>query len=267
MASADVPTGQQRLAACFRVRHRLLHVLGIPLALGGVLAVAAAGSLHDRAVVLGAVAAVSGIVLAVWFVVLGFDRTLMAQLETENRERRGRSDLAAAIAAAPTERKALLERIGGKLDSVDQVATYVAVPGAAALLDELRADLSGLRHRAAALATALAAMSAARTRADADVARLETEVTRIASELDEMTGSLRDALGAAKAAAEAELARCHAAIELEARMTAALTAFDSDLAVAQRTLAGDAVSYSDVERLHERLAAVCESCNAFQPAA
>jgi hypothetical protein len=259
MASVDLPTWQERFAACFRVRHRLLHVFGIPAVLGGVTAVALSGSMRSRAVVLGVIIGAVGMLLAAWYVVSGADRKLVEMLQAEKRDARGKDELAGALAGASAELRALLERVRAKLDSVDAAVDKVTIQGSLAALDNLRDSLGSARHKAVAIASAIAKLQVAKAKTDAT--RLEAEITRLAGELAETDGSLRDALGASKKSAETELARCRTKIELDKQLNAMLGTIEADVGVVEKGLAGGTIASADAERLRERLAGTLSGCD------
>jgi hypothetical protein len=266
VAAVDLPTWQERLAACFRPRHRLLHVWGVPLAVGGIAAAAASGSLHTRALALGSIVTGIGILLAAWYVVLGGDRRLIAQLQAEKHAARGRSELAAVAASAPLDKRPLLERIRAKLDGLDAELERAAARGGSARLDGLCDDLVSVRHKVLAIATEIPRRPV--TEATADAARLESEIARLASELKEAAGALRDALAASRSSAAAELARHRAAIDLDARMTSLLEIIDAELdAVAKVLEAHVAVDDAAGRSLRERLAAALAACDRSLPQA
>src|SRR5688572_3955771 len=112
--AAGIPTWQERLKACFRWRERLLHVFGAPGALGALTSVAAATALTPQAgLALGALTAGTGVLLAGYYVVAGFDRKLVAQLQDDARAReRGlaQAELGRVLSGCEPAVRAQLER-------------------------------------------------------------------------------------------------------------------------------------------------------------
>src|SRR5688500_3898355 len=122
MAAPAIPTWKERLAACFRFRHRLLHVFGVPGALGAVASVGTASMLNaDVGLALGALVAGLGTVLAGYYVTAGFDRGLVKQLQAEKVQAGVMADaqgIQQAVWNSAPEIRWLLERI---------VATHQAI--------------------------------------------------------------------------------------------------------------------------------------------
>src|SRR5215510_13688329 len=86
--AARISNWRERLRACFRWQQRLLHVIGVPSALGAVTAAATASALNpDVGLALGALTAGTGVLVAGYYVVAGFDRGLEALLAQESQGR------------------------------------------------------------------------------------------------------------------------------------------------------------------------------------
>src|SRR5580698_6711695 len=88
-----IPTWKERLAACFRWRYRLLHVFGVPGAVGAATSVAAASFLNpDTGLALGVLVAGVGTLIGGYYVTAGFDRRLVERLQGEKVEADARLD-------------------------------------------------------------------------------------------------------------------------------------------------------------------------------
>jgi len=241
------------------MRQRMIHVFGIPIALGGITAAVLTDRLHGKAVFLGAIVAAAGILLIGWYVVSGLDRGLVAALRGDQQSALGRIELANALASSPPEIRSALERIRVQLETIEESIDHAATQGTSAIVDGLRDDLIAARRKAIEIARALPGLHA--TNAKSEIARLETEVTRLASELDDVTGALHEALGASKQSVEAELARRRAALDHETQLTEFLGTLETELEAVKGGVAGGVVGYEDGERLRKRLASTIATCD------
>lgn len=155
MAAARIPTWKERLAACFRWRHRLLHVFGAPGAAGAVAAVAGAAALTpDVGLALGALTAGTLAVLSGYYVVAGFDRGLVEQLQAEEsgqEKAREQAEMARLIAQAEPAIRAQLERCFALHDAIEAVFSDGIDDDVEAILQNSRSDLDTLRARAVSM--------------------------------------------------------------------------------------------------------------------
>lgn len=272
MAAPPIPTWKERLAACFRWRHRLLHVVGVPMALGAAAAVASGSALNpDVGMALGALAATVGAVIAGYFVTAGFDKKLVAQLQREAQQKAEHAeagDLQRAIWEAEPELKPLIERILFYQGNIEQTFADGIDDPIEAVLQSSREAIRGMRDRAVALVKLHGRLRQIIQQTDSR--GLYEEIERMNGQLGRIgEGAARDALVAAKESAENTLGEWKAAIDKQAQIRSVLAMIEStlqgfklkmELRKADATMGSERAT-TDVGDLQARLAAAVEACD------
>lgn len=272
MTQPQIPPWPERLKACFRLRHRLLQVIGIPLAAGAVAAVGTAALLDPTVgLSLGVLTSAVGTVLYGWFVTAGFDQRLVRQLMTESQEReaeRNLVELQAAVAEADGTLRPQLERILATYAAIEWVFTDDVTDTVEEILESSRGDLKQLRDRALAMTKLYGRLGA--LLASSDGGPLEREVARLSREAERTEpGPVRDALLQARAATERTLAQWRTAIDKQRQIASVLTVIETNLQefkLAMELRKADAAlgaghAAPDVTELQLRLAAAGEACD------
>ncbi len=266
-----IPTWKERLKACFRWRHRLMHVFGAPAAMGAVAAVASAAALNPNAgMALGVLTAGVGSLLASYYVTAGFDTKLVRQLQDEQQadERRlEEGELNQAIAQAEPQLQGRLHRIiqyhasieaefEGEHDAVERI------------LASSQDDLEALRDRAVAMVKLHSRLRNIILQSDGR--GLYNEMERLQKQLQSRPeGSVRDALEAALASTQRTHEQWKAAIDKQSQIEAVLTIIETNLQefkLAMELRKADAAMSShatgpDVSELQARLTAAGQACD------
>jgi hypothetical protein len=266
-----IPTWNERLAACFRWRHRLLHVFGVPGAVGAVTSVAAASLLNpDTGLALGVLVAGVGSLIGGYYVTAGFDRRLVERLQSEKAEAGARLDLehieAIASNAHPEIRPVLL-RIIATHASIEEGFAEGAGDAVERVLQGSRDDLRALRDRALKLVDVYKRLSDVIRQSDGR--RLDDEVHRLQAALARMpAGPARQAQEEACASAERTYTQWQTALDKQRQVGSVFTIIEKNLeefrlAMALRKV--DALEGEDgttnVSELQGRLTAAVEACD------
>ncbi len=271
MAAPPIPTWKERLAACFRWRHRLLHVFGVPGAIGAVASVGTASLLNaDVGLALGALVAGMGSLLAGYYVTAGFDRGLVARLQAEKAQAGAVADaqgIQQAVWNAAPEIRPLLERIVTTHQAIDGVFADGIDDAVERILESSRDDLRALRDRAIKLADLYRRLGEVIQQSDGR--RLYDEMNRMKAQLARIPeGPAKKAQQDACDSAERTYGQWHAAIEKQKQVQSVLTVIEKNLeefklAMALRKAAaldGEA-NATNVSELQARLSAAGEACD------
>jgi hypothetical protein len=272
MGAARIPTWQERLRACFRWRHRLLQVFGVPGAIGAATAVAAASLLNpDTGLALGVLTAGVGTLVTGYRVVAGFDKRLVAELQEDERARADeleRAELGQVLNEADPELRAKLQRIlytHGEIEAVFADGVHDPVE---AILANSRQDLAALRDRAIAMVKLFRRLSSIVEQSDGRW--LEQEAWRMDAELSRTPeGPVQDALLAARESTVRALEQWRAALDKQAQVQSILTLIENNLSEFKLGMElrkadaamGAQASAPQVSELQERLAAAGEACD------
>ena len=271
MPAPPIPTWKERLAACFRWRHRLLHVFGVPSAIGAIASVGTASMLNaDTGLALGALVAGLGTVLAGYYVTAGFDRGLVKRLQEEKVQQGAVSDaksLQQAVWNAAPEIRPVLERIVITHQAIEAVFTDGIDDSVERILDSSRDDLRALRDRAVKMGDLYRRLGEVIHQSDGR--RLFDEMNRLKAQLGRIPeGPARKAQQEAFESAERTYGQWHAAIEKQNQVKNVLTVIEKNLeefklAMALRKAAAiDGESgATNVSELQARLSAAGEACD------
>jgi hypothetical protein len=271
VAATPIPTWQERLAACFRFRHRLLHVFGAPAAVGALTAVGTATALTaDTGLALGALVAGLGTVLAGYFVTAGFDRRLVEQLQAEREEAGAAADAAdvrAKVANAHPEIRPIVERIVGLHASIEAVFSDGIDDSVERILQGSRADLRALRDRATRTVELYRRLGEVIHQTDGH--RLYAELNRLSAEVQALpAGSARQARQEALASTERAYNQWRAALDRQHQVQSVLTVIEKNLEEFKLAMAlrkADVVEggheATNVSELQARLVAAGEACD------
>jgi hypothetical protein len=272
VAAPRIPTWQERLKACFRWRHRLMHVFGAPAAVGAATAIAAGATLNpDVGMALGALAAGVGSMLVGWWVTAGYDTKLVQQLQNEEASEQQQNealDIQQAIYQADPEVKPLLERILFYHSNIDAAFADGIDDQVEAILQSSRPDLKALRDRAIAMSKLHRRLREIVQQSDGrwlhqEVQRMDGELSRTAA------GAGRDALAAARESTARTLAQWQTAVDKQTQVRSVLTMIESNLQefkLAMELRKADAAmgaqtAGADVSELQSRLTAAGEACD------
>jgi hypothetical protein len=270
--ATPIPTWKERLAACFRWRHRLMHVFGVPSAIGALAAVAAASTLNpDVGMALGALTAGVGSVLAGYYVTAGFDKRLVKQLQDESAGKEQQNEAAQiqrTLYEAEPELRQVLERILFYHSNIEQAFADGIDDSVESILQNSRDALRGMRDRALAMSKLHHRLREIVQQSDGrflyqEVERMENQLSRAPE------GASRDALLAAKESTERTLNEWKAAIDKQGQVRNVLTMIESNLQsfkLAMELRKADAAmgsehATSDVSDLQARLAAAVQACD------
>jgi hypothetical protein len=272
MAPERISTWQERLKACFNWRHRLLHVLGVPSAFGAVTAVASTAVLNPEAgLALGALAAGTGVLVAGYYVVAGFDRRLVALLQAEERGRSielEQTELSQVLLAAEPPLRAQLERCLALYAAIDAVFSDGIDDSVEAILSNSRPDLKALQQRAVNMVKLHQRLSSIIRHSNAEV--LEADIRRMDRDLGQTPeGAVRDALLAARDSSGRALLQWRNAREKRAQVESVLTLIENSLQefkLAMELRKADAAlgavaAGQDMSELQGRLTAAGEACD------
>jgi hypothetical protein len=271
VAALPIPTWKERLAACFRFRHRLLHVVGVPTALGAVSAVGTASMLgSDPALALGALVAGVGSLIAGYYVTAGFDRGLVERLQAEKAEAGEREealDIERTLLNAHPEIKPILGRIIATHASIDAVFADGIDDPVERILAGSRGDLRALRDRAAKMVELYRRLNDVIHQSDGP--RLYEEMNRLRERLGRTPeGPGRRAQEEAFASAERTYGQWRAAVDRRDQVTSVLTVIDKNLEEFKLAMAlrkADVIegidSEANVSELQARLSAAGEACD------
>jgi hypothetical protein len=269
--ATPIPTWQERLAACFRFRQRLLHVFGAPAALGALTAVGAASALNpDTGLALGALVAGLGTVIAGYFVTAGFDRRLVAQLQAERAEAgllADAEDVRAKVASAHPEIRPVVERIVALHASIEAVFTDGIDDAVERILDGSRGDLRALRDRATRTVELYRRLG--EVIQEADGRRLYDELNRLHAEVSQLPpGPARQARQEALASAERAYAQWRSALDRQHQVLSVLTVIEKNLeefklamALRKADVVEGAEDATNVSELQARLVAAGQACD------
>jgi len=272
MAAARISTWKERLLACFQWQKRLLHVFGIPSAVGAVTAVAAASALNpDAGLAIGALTAGTGVLLAGYYVVAGFDRKLAALHEAEDGEQalaHEQDELSRLLVTSEPEMRAQLERCLSLYAAIDVQFSDGIDDAVEAVLQNSRGDLATFKARAIDMVKLYHRLSAVVRESNANA--LMAEVRRMDQNLSRLTeGSVRDALLAARESSVRMLEQWQDAFAKRQQVASVLTLIENnlqefklamELRKADATL-GTAASGPDVSDLQARLTAAGQACD------
>ena len=272
MARARIPTWQERLKACFRFRHRLLHVFGAPGALGALASVAAAAALNpETGLALGALTAATGAVVAGYYVVAGFDRRLVELLQEEQRgetRQLEQAELDRVLSSCEPEVRQQLARCLELHAAIDAVFSDGIDDSIEAVLQNSRADLGALQARAVAMAQLHQRLRVIVSKSNADT--LWHDVQRMDRELAQTPeGPVRDALLAARTSGVRALEQWRGAYEKQNQVKSVLTLIENNLQEFKLAMElrkadaamGHAASGRDVSELQARLIAAGQACD------
>ncbi|MBI4701857.1 MAG: hypothetical protein HY744_12015 [Deltaproteobacteria bacterium] len=272
MSVAPIPSWQERLRACFRWRHRLMHVFGGPAALGALGAIAGAAALNpDAGLALGALVAAVGSLLAGYYVTAGFDRKLVEQLQNEGlaaEQQQQATSLQQVLADADPALRQPLERILQYHASIEAEFADGIDDEVEAILQSSRPDLQALRDRAVSLVRLHGRLRQVIQQSDGRA--LYYELERMKGELGRTpAGQVRDALGAAVQSTERTLGQWQAAGDKQAQIRSVLTVIETNLQEFKLAMGlrkadaamGSAGQGAEVSELQARLAAAGEACD------
>lgn len=273
MPAPPIPTWKERLAACFRWRYRLLHVFGVPGAVGAATSVAAASFLNpDTGLALGVLVAGVGTLIGGYYVTAGFDRRLVERLQGEKVEADARLDaehLQAVAEGAHPEIRPVLLRIVATHASIEAGFAEGAGDAVDRVLQGSRDDLRALRDRALKLVDVYRRLSDVILQSDGR--RLYDEMNRLKAALDRMrAGPARKAQEEACVSAERTYSQWHAAVDKQRQIGSVFTVIEKNLeefrlAMALRkvdALEGEGEgAQANVSELQARLTAAVEACD------
>ena len=272
MVAARIPSWQDRLAACFQWRHRLMHVFGAPAAVGALAAVGTSAALNpDVGLGMGALVAAVGTILAGYYVTAGFDRKLVLNLQAEADEQQlaGKAhEVAHIVATADPSLQPILQRILFYHQSIEAAFVDGIDDSVEAILQNSRGDLAALRDRALAMVQLFQKLTQIIHQSDGRW--LASEVDRMDRELAATPeGAVRDALAAARGSTQRALDQWQAAIDKQRQVKSVLTVIESNLQefkLAMELRKADAVlsnqaAAPDVSELQARLAAAGQACD------
>ncbi len=272
MAAPRIPTWQERLRACFTWRHRLLHVLGAPSALGALTAVAGAAALTpDVGLALGALTASTFALLSGYYVVAGFDRRLVSQLQEEEQgaaKDLEQGELSQVLATSDPVLRAQLERCLTLYDTIEAVFSDGIDDPVEVILQNSRGDLKALRTRAVAMVKLHQRLAVIVGQSNA--ASLYRDVQRMDQDLSQATeGPVRDALLAARESSVRALEQWRNAHDKQAQVQSVLTLIENNLQEFKLEMElrkadaalGGVTSGRDVSELGARLVAAGEACD------
>ena len=271
MAAPPIPTWKERLAACFRWRHRLLHVFGVPSAIGSMAFMGAASTLNaDTGLALGALVAGLGTVLAGYYVTAGFDRGLVKRLQEEKVQQGAVLDaknLQQVVWNSAPEIRPVLERIVVTHQAIDAVFADGIDDSVERILESSRDDLRALRDRAVKMGDLYRRLGEVIHQSDGR--RLYDEVNRLKAQLGRMPeGPAKKAQQEAFDSAERTYGQWHAAIEKQNQVKNVLTVIEKNLeefklamALRKADIAEGSESASNVSELQARLSAAGEACD------
>jgi hypothetical protein len=271
VAPPRIPTWKERLAACFRWRHRLLHVFGAPSAVGAMAAVAGAATLTpDAGMALGALTAGTLALLSGYYVVAGFDRKLVEQLQNEEQgvaQNLEAAELARVLAQADPAIQAQVQQCFALYDAIEAVFADGIQDDVEAILQNSRSDLMALRARAIAMCKLHQRLDAIVRESNAQA--LYADVQRMDRELSNMSeGATRDALLAARQSSVRALEQWNNAFEKRAQVGNVLTLIQNNLQefkLAMELRKADAAigtsTAGDISELQQRLVAAGDACD------
>jgi hypothetical protein len=249
----------------------LLHVFGLPGAVGALTAVGTASMLNpDTGLALGTLVAGVGTVLAGYFITAGFDRGLVKQLQDEKQAEGARLDdrkLQEAVWNAPVELRPLLERIVTVHASIEAVFHDGLDDAVERILEGSRPDLRALRDRALKLSELYRRLGDVIQQTDGH--RLYAELNRLKAELAHMPpGPARAAQEEALASAERTYGQWHNALGQQKQVTNVLTVIEKNLeefklamALRKAALVEGEEGATNVSELQERLTAAGQACD------
>ncbi|MEY4544330.1 MAG: hypothetical protein RL685_525 [Pseudomonadota bacterium] len=270
--AARISSWRERLQACFRWRQRLLHVLGVPSALGAVTAVASATALNpDVGLALGALAAGTGALIAGYYVVAGFDRSLEAQLAAEHQgkeQQLEQDELSQVLATAEPGIRAQLERCLQLYATTEAVFHDGVQDSVEGLLQSSLGDLAALKRRAVSMGKLHQRLSLVVQSSNADT--LWHDIQRMDHQLARSEeGKVREALLAARESSAQALAQWQGARDKLAQVSSVLTLIENslrqfklgiELRKADAAMGSNATEH-DVSELTARLMAAGQACD------
>ena len=270
---ADLPTWKDRLKACFRWRHRLMHVFGAPAAVGAMAAVASSAALNPEVgLSLGLLTASVGTALAGYFVTAGFDKGLNDQLIEEAEEAEmaeAGEEVQAVIWNADPQIRPLLERVVWYYDSIEAVFNDGHTDTVEAVLEGSRTDLKALRDRALSMSKLYVRLR--HIIQSSDPRYLQSEIERMDKELRRTKpGATYDVLAAAKESTERTLAQWQTAVDKQKQITGVLTMIESnlqefklamELKKADAAMGAETAGAPNVTELQSRLQAATDACD------
>jgi hypothetical protein len=270
--AARISNWRERLRACFRWQQRLLHVVGVPSAVGAVTAAATASALNPEVgLALGALAAGTGVLVAGYYVVAGFDRGLEALLtqESHGRERMAeQNELSLVLATADPLLRAQLERCLDLYATTEAVFRDNVSDSVEDLLKSSLGDLEALKRRAVAMVKLHQRLTVVVQSSNAE--NLAQDVRRMDRELAQLPeSSVRDALLAARQSSVRALEQWQGALEKRSQVASVLTLIENslrefklgvELRKADATIGGSTAEH-DVSELSARLIAAGQACD------
>ncbi|MBN1610919.1 MAG: hypothetical protein JW940_30085 [Polyangiaceae bacterium] len=272
MASSWIPSWRDRLKACFRFRHRLLQVFGIPAAIGAATAVATASTLDPGVgLSMGMLTAAAGSLVYGYLVTAGFDQKLVRQLQEEASEQQRASDLRElqqTVQWADPKVRPQLERILYVYDAIEAVFLDDQTDSVESILQSSREDLRLLRDRAVTMAKLYQRLR--QIVQSADGRWLDGEVQRLAHEsANAPPGPVREALEEARRSTERTLTQWRAAFDKQRQICSVLTVIETNLQEFKLAMElrkadvamGAQAAMPDVTELQSRLAAAGEACD------
>ena len=271
MAAKRIPTWKERLKACFQWRHRLMHVFGVPAAVGAAGAVVASGALNpDTGMAVGALVAGVGTLLAGWYVTAGYDRKLVAQLQAEEARESSEAeeqDIQTTVWNADPHIRPLLERILHTHASIEHVFNDGIDDPVERILQGSRGDLKALRDRAIKMVKLHKRL--AEIIRQSDGRRLWDEMNRLKAQVERSKdGPSRKARQEAFNSAERTYKQWQAAVDKQNQIQSVLTVIDKNLEEFKLAMAlrkADAIDTDEgapnVSELQARLTAAGEACD------
>jgi hypothetical protein len=266
-----IPTFRDRLRACFRFRHRFLHVFGAPSAIGALAAIGGATALNpDTGLLLGALVAAVGTTIAGYYVTAGFDRGLVEQLQAE-KARAGAvleaKELERLLVETHPEIRANIERILATHAAIEAVFLDGVDDSVERILDASRADLKALRDRAVNLVALYRRLGEVIEQADGR--RLWNELNRLKAEAASLPpGAAKHSAEEAFASTERTYAQWHNAVEKHRQVKHVLTVIEKNLEEFKLVMAlrkADAVDGGseavNVSEFQSRLHAAVQACD------
>jgi hypothetical protein len=266
-----IPSWKERLKACFQWRHRLLHVFGLPMAIGAVTAVGAASALTpDVGLSLGILTAGVGSVLYGYYVTAGFDGKLVRALQDESQSKlleQEHEELNQALALADPMVRPVLHRILFQHHVIESAFADGIDDSVEAVLQGSRQDLRELRDRALQLSKLHQRLGTIIQGSDgrwlaAEVERMDRELKRTPE------GAVRDALLQARDSTLRTFDQWQAAFDKQRQVASVLTVIEKNLEefkLAMELRKADAAistsSAPDVSELQARLMAAGQACD------
>jgi hypothetical protein len=249
-----------------------MHAFGAPSAIAATIAMISAHFLNaDAGLALGAFSYFMGVLLALYVIVGGFDKTLVKQLQQDELARlqaRQSGEVQQAIYQAQPELRDVLQRIVSLHASVESAFADGIDDQVEAILVASRDDLRELRDRAISMSKLHHRLHQIVVQSDGQ--RLYNELQRMTHELSNTPpGAVRDALQSARESTERTYRQWLGAVDKQTQIRSVLTVIETNLQefkLAMELRKADAAmgqqnAGPDVSELQQRLVAAGDACD------